>query len=118
MSVKVVIVSVSFKAFWVFGFIFIGILNEKMENLDYYVLFKESLYLITQVWTYISENKWVLLGLVVLKMGLLFFIVCWKMGLFVLTGMVILGLVGRVLMFTWHGSNADFNSDFSVFYCF
>jgi len=48
-SVKVVIVSVSFKAFWVFGFIFIGILNEKMENLDYYVLFKESLYLITQV---------------------------------------------------------------------
>lgn len=47
-GVKVVIVSVSFKAFWVFGFIFIGILNE-MENLDYYVLFKESLYLITQV---------------------------------------------------------------------
>ena len=33
MSVKVVIVSVSFKAFWVFGFILIGILNE-MENLD------------------------------------------------------------------------------------
>lgn len=33
MSVKVVIVSVSFKAFWVFGLIFIGILNE-MENLD------------------------------------------------------------------------------------
>lgn len=43
MSVKFVIVSVSFKAFWVFGFMFIGILNE-MENLDSYVLFKESLY--------------------------------------------------------------------------
>lgn len=48
MSVKFVIVSVSFKAFWVFGFMFIGIVNE-MENLDSYVLFKESLYLITQV---------------------------------------------------------------------
>lgn len=48
MSVKFVIISVSFKAFWVFGFLFIGILNE-MENLDNYELFEERLYLITQV---------------------------------------------------------------------